>query len=335
MMKTSKTQLFKTILTSLLIIFTTVSCTSQERQTLLATQTLSPTVQIVNHRVYAVHQKLVLVNEGPGQPEKQNIWVALIQSISPYQEVLSQEITPEGFVLVTDEFNNRYAEFDFSQHPAGTSEIIQIDSRVLVNELDFDLSVCEGDSIDNFTQPERHIESNNPQIVDLSNSLARGKLNTCQQVRAFYDYTGDELVYTHNNENWGAQATMGFMGADCTEYAALLTALSRARGIPARYIEGLLYLEKEKEALASKEHAWVDVYLPGIGWVSLDPTLGRSSIYREVYFAHHTPEHIIVTIGPSPSTLRGSSYWTHMYWPGNSTKIYVEPGKWDIELEDE
>jgi transglutaminase-like putative cysteine protease len=121
------------------------------------------------------------------------------------------------------------------------------------------------------------------------------------------------------------------MGADCTEYASLLIALSRAEGIPARYFEGLLYLEEKTESLARQEHAWADVYLPGIGWVAMDPTLGRSAIDRETYFAHYTPDHIIVTQGANPSVLRGSSYWTHLYWPGNSTRIRVDAGQWEIK----
>ena len=124
------------------------------------------------------------------------------------------------------------------------------------------------------------------------------------------------------------------MGADCTEYAALLIALSRAQGIPARYFDGLLYPIAETETIARLEHAWVDVYLPGIGWVSVDPTLGRSSIFRQEYFAHHTSQHIIVTLGTNPSTLRGSHYWTHLYWPGDSTKIRVKADDWEITLLD-
>jgi hypothetical protein len=64
----------------------------------------------------------------------------------------------------------------------------------------------------------------------------------------------------------------------------------------------------------------------------LDPTLGRSLINREVYFAHYTPDHIIVTMGANPSTLRGGNYWTHIYWPGESTKIHVEAEEWVINL---
>jgi transglutaminase-like putative cysteine protease len=289
-------------------------------------------VTILGQREYVVHQQLTLINEGPGQPEKQNIWVALIRDFPPYQEVRSMEISPADYELVIDEDDNQYAEFDFSGQPAGTTKTVKIDYRVAVNELAYDLSVCKGELLDDFLQPELHIESANPQIVALASELSQGKGTVCQQVRAFYDYIGNELVYTYNGQNWGAQAALGPMGADCTEYADLLVAFSRAQGIPARYFEGLLYLNEEVDALARIEHAWPDVYMPAVGWVALDPTLGRSPVTREKYFAHYTPDHLIITLGSSPSTLRGSNYWTHLYWPGNSTKIRVEAAEWEINL---
>ena len=242
------------------------------------------------------------------------------------------DISPADYELIIDEYGNQYAEFDFSGHPAGTNKVIEINYRVAVNELVYDLSACEGPLLDDFIQPELHIESLNPQIVTLASELSRGTQTVCEQVRAFYEHIGDELVYTYNGKNWGAQAALGEMGADCTEYASLLVALSRSLNIPARYYEGLLFLDSETESIARVEHAWPDVYLPNVGWVSLDPTLGRSLLDRETYFSHHTPEHIIVTMGPNPSTLRGGSYWTHLYWPGNSTQIRVENGGWEIKL---
>jgi len=292
---------------------------------------ISPPVTVLGSREYEVHQRLTLINDGPSQPEKQNIWVALIRDFPPYQEVISLQISPAEHELITDEYGNQYAEFDFSTHPAGTTKTVQIDYQVGVNELTYDLSACDGELLDGFVRPELHIESANPQIVALGSNLSRGKQTVCEKVRAFYDYIGDELVYTYNGKNWGAQAALGAMGADCTEYASLLVAFSRSQGIPARYFEGLLFLDAETEAIARVEHAWPDVYLPGVGWMALDPTLGRSPLDHETYFAHYTPQHIIVTMGASPSTLRGSSYWTHIYWPGNTTQIRVEAEEWQIK----
>jgi len=275
--------------------------------------------------------KLVIKNLGQGQPEKQNIWVALIRDFPPYQELLSRRIEPEEYRLVTDELGNQYAEFDFSGLLPGDEKLLHFEYLVHVNELTYDLSECEGEMLDEFTGPELHIESANPQILSLAQELSVGKQDACMQLRGFYDHVASELVYSLNEKNWGAQAALGPMGADCTEYASLLVALSRAQGVPARYFEGLLYLEEGAENRGRAEHAWADAYLPGIGWVPLDPTLGRSSINRERYFARYSPDHIIVTLGASPSTLRGSSYWTHLYWPGDSTKILVKAQDWVIE----
>ncbi len=317
-----------------IVLIFSVGCQPRADSLTPASSTPGPLVTILNQRKYAVHQQLSLVNAGSGQPEKQNIWVALIRDIPPYQEVQSMVISPKDYAVVVDEYGNHYAEFDFSRQPAGTTQTVQIDYQVAINELTYDLSICQGELLDDFIQPELHIESANPQIMTLSNELSQGKSTVCQQVRAFYDYIGNELVYTSNGQNWGAQAALGPMGSDCTEYSSLLVALSRAQNIPARYFEGLLYLDKETNAIAKIEHAWPDVYMPGIGWVALDPTLGRPLVNRDTYFAHYTPDHIIVTLGTNPSVLRGSSYWTHLYWPGNSTNIRVA-AEWKIELVDE
>jgi transglutaminase-like putative cysteine protease len=317
-----------------LLIFFSLGCQPRAEVSTPTKTTPNAVVTILDKREYVVRQQLNLVNNGPGEPEKQNIWVALIRDFSPYQEVLSMKISPQNYELVTDEYGNQYAEFDFSRHPAGTVKNIQIEYRVIVNDLTYDLSGCEGETPVEFTQPELHIESLNPQIVSLASELSRGKSTVCQQVRAFYDYIGSELVYTYNGNSWGAQAALGDMGADCTEYASLLAALSRSQGIPARYFEGLLYLNDQTSALARTEHAWTDVYMPGLGWVALDPTLGREPLEREKYFAHYSTEHIIITLGPNPSTLRGGNYWSHLYWPGNSTTIRVEAKEWEIELVD-
>ena len=296
------------------------------------TDQASQLIVISGSRGYSVQQWIVLRNDGTDEPEKQNLWVALIRDFPPYQEVKSMSVEPANYTLVTDEYGNQYAEFDLSDHPAGSEKKIDITTHVLVNELEYDLSNCSGVLTDEFLEPELHIESDNPQIVSQAQKLAAGEIRACQKIRSFYDYIGDELTYTYNGENWGAQAALGPMGADCTEYASLMAALSRAAGFPARYFEGLHYTENGEVADALIQHAWPDVFLPGIGWVALDPTLGRLPVNRETYFAHYTPDHIIVTLGSSPSTLRGSSYWTHLYWPGDATNINVKDAGWKIEL---
>jgi transglutaminase-like putative cysteine protease len=291
---------------------------------------INPSITILESVEYDIQQRLKLVNSGPGSPSKQNLWVALISDDYPYQEVMEREISPGDYQIITDEQGNQIAEFDFSDMSPESEIQVRIDYRVKVNQLQYDLSFCEGELPDFYTEAELHVESQNPQISSLSEELAQDQQTACEQVRAFYDFVGNELVYSYNGGNWGAQAALGKMGADCTEYTSLMMALSRAAGIPARYVEGLHFTPQGEEVLARQEHAWLEVFLPSIGWTPIDPTLGRSSIKREEYFVKLPPNHIIVTRGRNSSTLRGASYWTYLYWPGNSTEINIEQGEWTI-----
>jgi len=54
----------------------------------------------------------------------------------------------------------------------------------------------------------------------------------------------------------------------CQDFAHLMIACLRSRGLPARYVSG--YVRSLVGSAAS--HAWVAVYAPPFGWLELDPT---------------------------------------------------------------
>jgi transglutaminase-like putative cysteine protease len=61
----------------------------------------------------------------------------------------------------------------------------------------------------------------------------------------------------------------------CQDFAHLLIAVARARGIPARYASGYIYNGGGTVLGAEASHAWVEAYLPPFGWVGFDPTNDR------------------------------------------------------------
>lgn len=64
----------------------------------------------------------------------------------------------------------------------------------------------------------------------------------------------------------------------CQDFAHLMIAFCRAAGIPARYVSGYFHVEKPVAGSAgdnSASHAWVECFLPGIGWTGFDPTHNR------------------------------------------------------------
>lgn len=63
----------------------------------------------------------------------------------------------------------------------------------------------------------------------------------------------------------------------CQDFSNLFICLARILGIPARYVCGYLYTGPKKpelRAMSEATHAWVQVYLPEIGWKGFDPTNG-------------------------------------------------------------
>ncbi|MBI4468523.1 MAG: efflux RND transporter permease subunit [Acidobacteria bacterium] len=58
----------------------------------------------------------------------------------------------------------------------------------------------------------------------------------------------------------------------CQDYAHVMIAACRIAGLPARYVSGYLNSPRARESRSAASHAWVDVFLSGTGWVSLDPT---------------------------------------------------------------
>jgi transglutaminase-like putative cysteine protease len=58
----------------------------------------------------------------------------------------------------------------------------------------------------------------------------------------------------------------------CQDFAHIMTALVRNLNIPCRYVSGYLFTGDKDRSAEDATHAWVEAYLPGLGWVGLDPT---------------------------------------------------------------
>lgn len=106
-----------------------------------------------------------------------------------------------------------------------------------------------------------------------------GKTNVVEIVRALHKLTADTLTYNNEkikyNIRQGSYRALRNPGnAVCLEYSDLMIALLRSQGIPARMPVGYAYAGalKQSKSVADSLHSWVEAYIPGIGWINLDPT---------------------------------------------------------------
>ncbi len=93
--------------------------------------------------------------------------------------------------------------------------------------------------------------------------------------------------------------TLALGSGSCRDLAVLMIAALRSRGIAARFVSGYVHLaddDDEDEMTGGNTHAWVQVYVPGPGWVDFDPSggvVGNRNLVR-VAVTHHPREAIPV-----------------------------------------
>ena len=85
-----------------------------------------------------------------------------------------------------------------------------------------------------------------------------------------------------NGKPWRPRETLEKQTGACRDLALLYMDLCRCAGIAARFVSGYCYTDVSAEC---RLHAWVEVYLPGGGWIGFDPSEGLAVAERHVAVA--------------------------------------------------
>ncbi len=106
----------------------------------------------------------------------------------------------------------------------------------------------------------------------------------------------DNLQYERREEGdpRSPAETLAAGSGACRDFAVLLAEELRSLGLASRLASGYLceFSEDERRAEGSL-HAWTEVYIPGAGWIGMDPTNGTLC-------SHH---HITTAVGLAPSDI--------------------------------
>ena len=132
---------------------------------------------------------------------------------------------------------------------------------------------------DQLTSSQKYWPVSNPQIQQIAKKLTGPK--------QIYNHVVNTLNYNYNQINFGQRQGALFALQNpnlslCTEFTDLFVTLARAKGIPAREVEGFVYTNNPKIRPTSTTtdilHAWPQYYHSQKQiWISIDPTWAKTT----------------------------------------------------------
>ncbi len=92
----------------------------------------------------------------------------------------------------------------------------------------------------------------------------------------------------------------------CQDFAHVTIALVRGMGIPCRYVSGYLFHDNRagERSVDGASHAWVEAWLPGLGWIGVDPTNRTLAMNRHIRVAIGRDYH---DVPPSRGSFKGNA----------------------------
>ena len=111
-------------------------------------------------------------------------------------------------------------------------------------------------------------------VKALADKITDGKTTVYAKAKAIYDWVCENMYRDPDTKGCGPGDVCFLLntpGGKCTDIHSVFVALCRAAGVPAREVFGIRLGKKETEDITKWQHCWAEFFLPGYGWVPVDP----------------------------------------------------------------
>jgi len=138
-----------------------------------------------------------------------------------------------------------------------------------------------------------------PRVKAAAAEATEGRSGLLAKARGVYDWVVENTRRDPSVAGCGlgkVDVTIAQRAGKCADISAVFVALARAAGVPAREVFGLRLGRPGQMDISSGHHCWAEFYLPGTGWIPVDPAdvrtqmlaknldLEQAKTYRDYYF---------------------------------------------------
>jgi len=279
-------------------------------------------------KVIFTHQ---LKNFGPGIVTSADLHIAVPVN-RDNQELLGEStfnMTPVDFV--TDRWGQKTAHFHFENLKAGETKTVEMTTVAKTWEVRYFIFPDKVGSLDQVPEEisDKYLEDNekfqltHPIIRQAVSQVVGDETNPYWIMRNIFDYINANMYYEMTG-GWNTAPTVLARGnGSCSEYTFVFISMCRAAGIPARYA-GSVVVRGEEASMDDVFHRWAEVYLPGYGWIPVDPSRGDQDWLRDQAAAIGSVSGtlLITTHSGGGSETLGWTYNSNQFWT-SEPKTYV------------
>lgn len=122
------------------------------------------------------------------------------------------------------------------------------------------------------------------EVKILADKIVEGKTTVQAKAKAVYDWICENMYRDPNTNGCGAGDVCSLLltpGGKCTDIHSVFVSLCRAAGVPAREVFGIRLGKEDVVDISQWQHCWAEFYLPGYGWVPVDPADVRKMMLKE------------------------------------------------------
>jgi len=287
-------------------------------------------------QITLIHQVKVY---GQGKLNNMDVFLSIPENM-PQQNILDISFSPQNHIMQKDRWHQQIASFNYRDIQSENTILSTMVVKAEISDIRYFIFPDKVGTLESIPAEIRQLYTANgskymtddPYIQKLAKEIVGDEKNPYWMARRIFNHVRNNLEYKLEG-GWNVAPLVLQRGTgSCSEYTFSFISLCRAAGLPARYV-GSLVVRGDDASMDEYFHRWPEVYLPGYGWIPMDPQGGDKPSPRDqaMNIGNLPNRFLITTQGGGDSEYLGWYYNQHeRYQTEPQVEVNIETfGEWE------